>query len=93
MDLENAIRLMLNGIMPSSVVFNLNNDKNTYSVDCVFNNVKVDGEYKNITIHSDKATFPSSTELLVSKRNGENALFDIIIPDEEEKNGRMKNCE
>lgn len=59
--------------------------KKTYSVDCVFNNIKVDGEYKSITIHSDKSVFPNSTELLVSKRDNENVLFDIIIPDEEEK--------
>ena len=39
-----------------------------------------------MTIHSDKASFPADTDLLISTRENKDVWFDVIIPDEEKEN-------
>ena len=35
---------MTQGIMPNQVIFKLNDDNTTYSVDCIYDSIKVNGE-------------------------------------------------
>ena len=86
MTLNKAIYLMTQGVLPNQVIFKLNDDKTTYSVDCIYDSIKVNGEYTSMTIHSDKASFPTDTDLLISTRENEDVWFDVIIPDEEKEN-------
>ena len=68
MTLNRAIYLMTQGVMPNQVIFKLNDDNTTYSVDCIYNSIKVNGEDTSMTIHSDKASFPADTDFLISTR-------------------------
>ena len=77
---------MTQGVLPNQVIFKLNDDKTTYSVDCIYDSIKVNGEYTSMTIHSDKASFPTDTDLLISTRENEDVWFDVIIQDEEKEN-------
>lgn len=86
MTLNSAIYLITQGVMPNQVIFKLNDDKTTYSVDCIYDSIKVNGEDTSMAIHSDKASFPIDTDLLISTRGDENVLFDVIIPDKEKEN-------
>lgn len=86
MILNKAVWLMTQGVLPNQVIFKLNDDKITYSVDCIYDCIKANGEYTSMTIHSDKASFPKDTDLLVSTREDKDVLFDVIIPDEEKEN-------
>lgn len=54
--------------MPNQVIFKLNDDNTTYSVDCIYDSIKVNGEDTSMTIHSDKASFPANTDLFISTR-------------------------
>lgn len=80
--LENAMELITKGVFPDQFVFKLNNDKKTYSADCTFNHINVNGEDKSVTFHSDKTSFPKFDSFM-STNEDNNALFDIIIPDKE----------
>ena len=71
--------------LPNRIVFGLNDDRTTYSLNCIYNSIKVNGEYIEITIHSDKTSFPKDTDLFISIRGDEKVWFDVIIPDEEER--------
>lgn len=82
MILNEAVALMTQDVLPNQIIFTLNDDKTTYSVDCFFNSVNINGECKSMMIHSDKASYPKYTELFVMTRENENVLFDVIIPDE-----------
>ena len=81
--LEKAIELIGKGVYPDQFVFNLNEDKKTYSVDCIFNCINVNGENKSVTFHSDKTLFPKY-DLLMTTNREENVLFDFIVPSEDE---------
>lgn len=83
MTLNSVIHLMMQSVLPNKVVFKLNDDKSSYSVDCIYDSVEVNGEDKSITIHSDKTSFPKDTDILMTTRENEKVWFDIIIPDEE----------
>lgn len=80
--LEKAIELIGKGVYPDQFIFNLNEDKKTYSADCIFNHVNVNGENKSVTFHSDKTSFPKY-DLFVTTSREDNVLFDIIIPNED----------
>ena len=82
MTLNSVIHLMMQSVLPNKVVFKLNDDKSSYSVDCIYDSIKVNGEDTSMTIHSDKASFPADTDLLISTRENEDVWFDVIIPDE-----------
>lgn len=86
MTLNDTIELVSQGVVPNQIIFQLNDDKSSYSVDCIYDSVKVNGEYANIIVHSDKVSFPKDTEILVSTRENEKVWFDIIIPDKEKEN-------
>lgn len=86
MTLNKVIHLMTQGIVPNQIIFQLNDDKSSYSVDCIYDSVEVNGEDKSITIHSDKTSFPKDTDILVSTRENEKVWFDIIISDKEKEN-------
>ena len=86
MTLNKAVYLMTQGVLPNQVIFKLNDDKTTYSVDCFYDSVKVNGEDTSMIIHSDKAAFPKDADLLLTARENENVWFDVIIPDEEKEN-------
>ena len=86
MTLNRAIYLMTQGVMPNQVIFKLNDDNTTYSVDCIYDSIKVNGEDPSMTIHSDKASFPANTDVFISTRENEDVWFDVIIPDEEKEN-------
>ena len=86
MTLNKAVYLMTQGVLPNQVIFKLNDDKTTYSVDCIYDSVKVNGEDKSMTIHSDKVSSPKDTDLFISTRENENVWFDVIIPDKEKEN-------
>ena len=86
MKLKDAVELISQGVVPNQITFQLNEDKSTYSVDCIYDSIKVNGEYANIIVHSDKVSFPKDTEILVSTRENEKVWFDIIIPDKEKEN-------
>lgn len=79
--LEKVIELVRKGVYPDQFVFNLNEDKKTYSADCTFNCINVDGENKSVTFHSDKTSFPKY-DLFMTTNKDENVLFDVIIPNE-----------
>lgn len=82
--LENAIELIRKGVYPDQFVFNLNEDKKTYSADCTFNCINVNGENKSVTFHSDKTSFPKY-DLFMTASGEDNVLFDIIIPNKDEE--------
>lgn len=82
MTLGKAIKMFAKDFQPDKIVFNLNDDKTTYSVDCIFNCININGENKSMTLHSDKAFYPKDADFLACPRNGEYALFDIIVPDD-----------
>ena len=82
MTLERAIKMFAKDFQPDKIVFNLNDDKTTYSVDCIFNCININGENKSMTLHSDEASYPKDTNFLACQRNGEYVLFDIIVPDD-----------
>lgn len=84
MTLNGALALIKQDSFPNQIIFNLNEDKTTYSIDCKFNSIKVNGEYKNVILHSDKTSFPKDVELLIVERDEEKIWFDIIVPDEKE---------
>lgn len=91
MTLKGAFALIEQDSFPNQIIFNLNDDKITYSVDCIFNSIKVNGEDRSVILHSDKTNFPKDTELLMVERDEEKIWFDIIIPDEEEKENNSMN--
>lgn len=82
MTLAKAVNMLSMGKLPNQIIFKLNDDKTTYSVDCVFDSIKENGEYKNVTLHSDKVSYPKDTDFYITTRDNENVWFDIIIPDE-----------
>ena len=86
MTLNKAIYLMTQGVMPNQIIFKLNDDNTTYSVDCIYDSIKVNGGYTSMTIHSDKASYPKDTDLFLTIRGDKNVWFDVIIPDEEKEN-------
>lgn len=85
MTLNDVVYMISQGIVPNQIIFQLNDDKSSYSVDCIYDSVEINGEDKSITIHSDKVSFPKDTEILVSTRGNEKVWFDMIIPDEEDE--------
>ena len=85
MTLNDAVYMISQGIVPNQIIFQLNDDKSSYSVDCIYDSVEVNGEDKSITIHSDKTSFPKDTDMLMTTRENEKVWFDIIIPDEEDE--------
>ncbi len=82
MTLNNAIYLITQGGLPNQVIFKLNDDKTTYSVDCIYDSAKINGEYRSVTIHSDKTSFPKDSDLFISTREDKDVWFDVIISDE-----------
>lgn len=88
MTLNGALALIEQDSFPNQIIFNLNEDKITYSIDCIFNSIKVNGENRSIILHSDKTNFPKDVELHIVERNEEKIWFDIIVPDEEEKENK-----
>ena len=85
MTLNDTIELVSQGVVPNQIIFQLNEDKSTYSVDCMYDSIKVNGEYKKVISHSDKVSFPKDADLSVSTRGNEKVWFDIIIPNDEEE--------
>lgn len=85
MNLQKATEVFINkDTLPDQIIFQLNEDRKTYSLDCIFNSIKVDGEYRKMILHSDKASYPKYTDMFITMREDKNVLYDIIIPDEEE---------
>ena len=85
MNLQKATEVFIDkDTLPDQIIFQLNEDRKTYSLDCTFNSIKIDGEYRKIICHSDKASYPKYTDMFVTLRGDENVLYDIIIPDEKE---------
>lgn len=82
MTLERAIRMFAKDFQPDKIIFNLNDDKTTYSIDCIFTCVNINGENKSMTLHSDKSSYPKDAIFLAYQRNGKYVLFDIIVPDD-----------
>lgn len=85
MTLNDAVELVSQGVVPNQIIFQLSEDKSTYSVDCIYDSIKVNGEYKKVIAHSDKVSFPKDVDLSISIRENEKVWFDIIIPNDEEE--------
>ena len=43
MTLNDAVYMISQGIVPNQIVFQLNDDKSSYSVDCIYDSIKVNG--------------------------------------------------
>lgn len=82
MNLQKAITVFIDkDTLPDQIIFCLNDDKKTYSLNCLFSSIKVNEEYKKMIFHSDKASFPKYTDLYEFNIDDEKVLYNIIIPD------------
>ena len=63
-------------------------EQDSFPNQIIFNSIKVNGENRSIILNSDKTNFPKDVELHIVERNEEKIWFDIIVPDEEEKENK-----
>lgn len=83
MNLQEATKIFIDkDTLPDQIIFQLNEDRKTYSLDCTFNSIKVNGEYRKMIYHSDKASYPQYTDLYEFDDGDKKALYQIIIPEE-----------
>lgn len=82
MNLNNAVWLSTDfdsHTLPEKIIFTLNDDGTTYSVDCYLKS-RINDIIKDVIVHSDSTSYPKATELFPYKNNDKECFFSITIP-------------